>query len=562
MEPASRDSVNSLAKSTGRLSRNSVISKKPKTSKLEPYYPLFNKDPALRSPQENRKLIRIVESLTFFNKDHLSMIYQNGLMDSLLNALRYEAFDPSKAIYHEGDASNSFYIVLKGKVRLYIPRSQEEIDQDRRLVQHQNLNTPTSSYQKNLTASSPKIANKTKSSWFQKKDSSTLLRPPSISTFGSNPKPSNFTTALSSHPTDNIAISLGYNSPQTNKSSNLPRWFRDKSNNVSANHSRNNSGVGDMSKPKVENNQLLQSSRFKKNLSKLSVVTSFSSHLRSPSTSSSINSGISLEDQQILSQISKLNRKYVLHGGVCKFRAHRDLDVGDSFGDITNKANARQETAVAIESLHVLTLSAEDYLEIFEEPIRERKERIGIFRMIFSDDQNDNFLTRFAELFQAKKYEFKDIIYHQGTPVGGLFMITKGEVRIVKTEAIQSETSQLKVPKSSLHKLEIARLAPYQFFGAEELLGLETRIFTAECASMELEVLALDHSFISEPFFYTKGFLATITEMCQVQHQWEMEHLNEIKERIYGKTTSTNEKNNFMLKREYQPVYTECGEKP
>ena len=501
---------------------------------------ILKKDPDSRTAQENQHLIQVLESIDFFSEEILTTLRQNQSMEDLLRSLKLESFEKNHAIYHIGAPTEFFYVILEGNVKLYKPRPQDQIDQETSLIQNSNSSSVVST-PRNSLAQSP------------------LSR--LISHISSSPKRIPFEKLDFTGMMESISVP----SPQQ-ISMNRSRLgaTRHKTMNLSTFRPRDDSNDNEkINSPKNEITASFAKSHRKQFAPNLSLTTqlpitpphlsniSLHINLENPKPSNpKINRSICEEDQYILSQITEPNHKYVLNNGVCKFSVHRELKSGDTFGGCTKKGFACVETAVSTTKVYVLSISIDKYLEIFHEPINERKDRKQVFQRLFSGCQNEYHIFRFAELFSRRKYAFKDVIYSQGSLPKGLYMVRKGEVKITYTESHKIAPSARKLEKTGIRKIEVAKLAPYQFFGAEELLGRETRMFTAEAFSMELELLYLDSLLIREPALNTTEFLAMIKSMCQRRYEWEARQLVNIKQRIVVRPHNSDEKKVFFVIKE------------
>ena len=52
----------------------------------------------------------------------------SDFVTQILKKFKYEVFKPEKAVFNHGDYGNKFYLILKGSCRIYIPKTNEEIE--------------------------------------------------------------------------------------------------------------------------------------------------------------------------------------------------------------------------------------------------------------------------------------------------------------------------------------------------------------------------------------------------------------------------------------------------
>lgn len=57
--------------------------------------------------------------------------------------MEHEHFNSSEAVFHLGDRGDKFYIILKGSVDVYIPKTQEELLSDMKNAEKKNNNKPS-----------------------------------------------------------------------------------------------------------------------------------------------------------------------------------------------------------------------------------------------------------------------------------------------------------------------------------------------------------------------------------------------------------------------------------
>ena len=242
-----------------------------------------------------------------------------------------------------------------------------------------------------------------------------------------------------------------------------------------------------------------------------------------------INLEIPIEDQLILRGLARGNKKYIVNG-VCQFAPNKKVSEGESFGEIHRKASARVETAYTITETHLLSLKIEEYLNIFEEPVRERRERIALFKKLLGQDFQEHLILQFANKFQRCQFQAKEKVFQEGKGVDGIYLITEGELELLKTETKETEETSYRLAGKITKQLEVAKLSPHQFFGCEELLGLERREYTAEVSSLAMSALKLESVHIREPVYFMKPFLKFIAESAKAQREWEETRLRNLRE--------------------------------
>ena len=472
----------------------------------EMHYQLFNRDPQQRSQTENRQITRVIENCPFFTKETIDMLKRNQVFQKLLDAAKYEKIPANETIYHEGDPSEKFYIVLKGQVKLFVPRRQKNIDQD--LEVKRGLPSEKTPCSNPSGSSSPSFAFTKVSSL----NSPTHAQSPSSNLWYKTGK-SGFS-----------ALSKAVSSTEGRKSITRERklWFHrnddsEESEGESPTDTRSPNGKAKLMARRggggAESGQ-----------AKLAISTSKDKK----QIDQRINQEIDADDQLLLRLIGKWNKKYVVDD-VCLYVLSKVISSGEALSEIHRKSSSRAETAVATMETHLLSLKIEDYLDIFEEPVKERKERLGLFQSLLEGHEfPERSILTFANKFKRQVFQLKDQTFQEGETPDGLYLITEGEIRLMKTETKEIEGTSHRLQRKISKQLEVAKLGPMQFFGCEDLLGFDKRQFTAEVATMSVSVLKLESVYINQSLYTMKPFLKFIAERARVQHDWESARLNHL----------------------------------
>lgn len=469
--------------------------KPPRISEI--YYLLFKKPPQQRSKFEKKMMKKYIKSLPYFNRAMVEMLQNRSLFEHLLDSLEYTFIPANTVIYHEGDPSERFYVLVKGQVKLYQPRSQVEIDADlfalKRLAQQQE--------------ESPKEAER-----------SPDISPTKIQSHHSNHL-FDFHPQHHSHPIDHM---------QTSPS---PRKITDDDNH----HFQVLSRQQTFSPRGFINSSMGQSRRkgmviSTAGLSQPEDIT-FQEAL-AQQFEGAINKGISDKDHKILASLHSNKKKYLRFGGVHAFKPLKDIAVGGVFGAFVDKDIDRTETAVAMTDCHLLSLNQEDFFTIFEDPLREKEQRLQIFKTLIGEDVDFRYIRIFEELFKIKTVNLYEIIYNQDDYPDGLYMVRRGEIRLLYHETKKTESGEQKLSTSThTNKVEVARIPPNQFFGCEDLLELHQRSFTAE-ALTKAEIMFLPRQYLINPAIGLQKMISRIREGYKQTREWEMQRVEEIKQKM------------------------------
>jgi len=68
--------------------------------------------------------------LKFFQVAQREDMNFEEFLTSVYESLNHEHFHRNQAIFHQGERGSKFYIILKGKVDVYIPKSREEVEKE------------------------------------------------------------------------------------------------------------------------------------------------------------------------------------------------------------------------------------------------------------------------------------------------------------------------------------------------------------------------------------------------------------------------------------------------
>ena len=453
---------------------------------LDIYFHLFQKSAEQRSPGDKKIIRKFIESLSYFNKKMLDMLQRNSVLEKLLESLEFIKVPAETPVYHEGDPSDRFYILVRGELRLFQPRSQQETDMDVFTLKQ--------------LAKKQQIADEAKSPTANHHN----FRSQTIAALSPGSKQQTLETVLT---------------PSEKKS---------------------------VEDAKTEGDSLSQPSSPAKKTTQIrrrgivfSALSTFSGELTlneilaqledNQYPDEAINRGISYRDQALLTKLHNLKKKY-MKLGVCMFKPYKDVIEGEGFGAFTMKVSGRSETAVAISECYLLTLNQENFLHIFEEPLKDKIERIQLLKANIGDDIDDRHIKIFEELFKTKTYNLYDVIYNQGDYPDGIYLVRKGEIRLFYSQEKELESNEHKLSSHTNTKAEVARIPPNQFFGCENLLNFHQRSFTAE-ALTKCELMFLPKRFIVDPVFYIQKILNRISDGYKRVREWERARVHEIRQR-------------------------------
>ena len=98
-----------------------------------------------RRHYDQRVICKALKTIKFFADMQKDDFDFDSFLLQTFDLMEYEEFEKDEAIFHSGDAGDKFYIILKGTVDVFIPKTQDEIVSDSSLESeskryHLNLN--------------------------------------------------------------------------------------------------------------------------------------------------------------------------------------------------------------------------------------------------------------------------------------------------------------------------------------------------------------------------------------------------------------------------------------
>lgn len=282
--------------------------------------------------------------------------------------MEYEFFPKGSAIFHFGDSARKFYLILKGSVDIYIPKSAEDLHAElEELEKDINNNANDSSLpwsQTNLSnahgelKSDPQLVRRdsTRNSGFNKSRKS-FMNQPALEKRGS-------TLNKSTH-----AISYA------------GKVFRDRT-------------------------------------SVLMKLGAFSKHIQTKN-----------ELFELFSKFEERKNLYIQNDVLCVKKV-RNMGPGNHFGEVALSTDEpRTASVIAAEDVHVVSLTKQTYKAIFEEAIRVMSHKTKFFEDFFSNCDKER-VSRFAYVFKERSYDFGQVFYSEGEPANEVFLLQEGEVQV------------------------------------------------------------------------------------------------------------------------------------
>ena len=83
-----------------------------------------------RTDSDIEVVVEALKTLKFFQDAQREDANFDEFLTSVYNSLNFEHFHKNQAIFHQGERGSKFYIILKGRVDVYIQKSREEIEKE------------------------------------------------------------------------------------------------------------------------------------------------------------------------------------------------------------------------------------------------------------------------------------------------------------------------------------------------------------------------------------------------------------------------------------------------
>ncbi|EAR88615.1 cyclic nucleotide-binding domain protein (macronuclear) [Tetrahymena thermophila SB210] len=494
-------------------------------------------DPKNRQFYDIQKMQQYFRTLPYFDKicSKLDITRQTTVLEKFCKKLRYMTQDKGEFLFKQNEKSEYFYILLEGKVSLLIPKRDDVIEQEK-----QNLPVKVAkNLQKQVALfyeSSPSSRIKTfLGRNFHHQDSinrqsiTNLIREDSPRIIISDLTPQSSQTPIDSKKKQSF-FNLQSISPIRQPSVN-PSPFKLKH-------------QAEQSIAQLEIQHCIQSNKNSNSRSSLKVVTkSNRGSTKSMQTLEIINSIIpkivkqqfSKEYQQIIEDQAKQFDlsvegegeyygsiyEYLFDGHVFKYTFGKILQSGEAIGgvDILNN-KSRREAVLCIDDCELCCISKTEYIEILKE-IEESKFNKKLNRLIESLDPEiphlRRLMGRMVPYLKKQKFKRGQVIYNQNEEINGCYLITQGEIEIVKELKMVPPENHIekyayRQIQPNVQRHSLACVSVGQYIGEEELLlSQDYRNSSAICNSYECKVY----------FIEKQHFLKLITDQLDIRIAFE-----------------------------------------
>jgi len=438
---------------------------------------LFRIAPDDRNDDENEAIVSLLSEVPYLKEISQTAERPNEFLLEMSKLFQYETYSRGQAIGHYGDNPRKFWVILKGDVRLYIPRFSDEEDL-----------SPVSD---DMSPILSRYGESTKGSLFHL-DSPLLgsISPMSQSNARLFEKKSTLFFELPSGCSSPLRRPSDASSPTFDGKKAFGRQvtkqvFLDFGGSVIEEESKEMSRVG------------IRARRQTKSTASVSMI--------SPK----------MEEFSIFKRFN-MNKKYFNSEDVLKFQFERSMNCGGCFADLeTDPYLPLPMTLVAWEEVHVISMPMKHYTKQLRKLNRILTENLNILEDLFPEIP-ERVLLPLATKLEKKTFHKGDVIYREGSECTDLYIIQKGEVDLIKDVEHETPQSQEASPKlkfkSKKEKRKILMLSDRQMFGEESVLDSEVNMFTAKVRSLEMTSYILSKYLVEKTASKYEHFLPAITQ--------------------------------------------------
>jgi len=134
-------------------------------------------------------------------------------------------------------------------------------------------------------------------------------------------------------------------------------------------------------------------------------------------------------EEKLLILNEKISNPYFQHG-IATYKKISILRTGDFFGELALLFNQpRTASVIASEDLHIVSLSNNNYKDIFDSEIKNLWKKIDFFKETFRDISSA-LVAKFCHLLEEKKFIHNDVIYKENDVADGIYIVRQGEVQV------------------------------------------------------------------------------------------------------------------------------------
>lgn len=176
-------------------------------------------------------------------------------------------------------------------------------------------------------------------------------------------------------------------------------------------------------------------------------------------------------------------------GQIFKYYPSTKLITGQAFGELgLLRRKPRAATILCVENTHLGFLKKEDY-EIVYFDLQSQKLRIMLkfFNKSLGRPIANDTLTKYAYLFEKRKYKFGDKLFKENNKIEEVFLIKKGEIETrIKRELAndnQEKLNELLFKTKKKNKWRLGLFNAGEYLGEDDLLLGRNRSYEALCVS-------------------------------------------------------------------------------
>lgn len=359
--------------------------------------------------------------------------------------MEYEFFPKGSAIFHFGDIGRKFYLILRGSVDIYIPKSQEEIQ-----LEVEELDKETKLSSQHLNALVPQIDEREEDAKIEtlgvKKDplklgvggatkqrKSVLLDAPPVGL----QQPGGSTGAAMKQ---RKSVLLDVPPVQSGAGSTGPALKQRKSvlfdkppvgllqpggGSTAASMKQRKSVLLDTPSISVQ-----QAGATNAKESHSRQVFRTKTNLLMKATAFSKAAQMNNDLFELFSKFEDRKDIYIKNG-VVTMKKVRNMGAGSYFGEVALSTDKpRSASVIAAEDVHVVSLTKDSYQSIFEKSIQALAVKAKFFETFF-DNCGKELVNRIAYVFKERTYSYGQVVYSEGDPANEVFLVKQGEIQVI-----------------------------------------------------------------------------------------------------------------------------------
>jgi len=490
------------------------------SSKFLPCIKVFQKSSSDRGHLDLMTIIDTLKCFKFLQNSSENVVRSDRTFIELAKIIKYQYIEAQKTIFHKGDTEDRIYLILHGTVVIFSEvtgevfkvnvASVEEAKEDKVIEKTSNNTSKNKILIRSMTGDE-----QTQKALFQPKMNRKLCR--QQTSIGDINSPATFASTVSIPTVHELKKALHNDHSGTmTVENNIPHHL----------HSQNRTNN--------QNNESPESPTWAQREAKKKLVL-----------------------YKLLFKADKEKPGKYIKDGKFLFEMKKKLSSGLHFGDTVSKSSKiKDTTAIALEGLHVLSFSMEEYVKLFNHHPENPHNNLRFLEPFFPDASYPK-LLKLMNLFEECEYWQRQIIFEENSPVDAMYFIKEGEAQLLKgldlSKYHQKEDKSLS-PKNTRKKCYLATLGKGEMLGEDDIFfGEEIRHYSAVVTSGKLVVLKINADVYNKINEVYKELFIPIRKAAKAKRNFHNEQIKKISQQVVNSVQQTED---FKLKsKQVQPHY-------